>query len=73
MSNLDLQVVEVAYLGTDVMQRMECQERACTHVAPMASLFVWRVWRESEGKWMYFPFCHDHILTCVPTSAMGKG
>jgi hypothetical protein len=76
MSNLDLQVVEVASLvagGTDIMQRMECQEKDCKHVAPLSAFFVWRVWRESQGKWIYFPFCQDHVLTCVPTSAMGKG
>lgn len=76
MSNLDLQVVDVATLvpgGTDIMQRMECMEKACTHVAPLSSFFVWRVWRDSQQKWIYFPFCQAHILTCVPTSAMGKG
>lgn len=76
MSNLDLQVVEVAALaatGTDIMQRMECQEKNCKHVAPLASLFLWRVWRESQERWIYFPFCQAHILTCVPTSIMGKG
>lgn len=74
MSNLDLQVVEVAALaatGTDIMQRMECQEKACKCVAPLSAFFVWRVWR--EDKWIYFPFCQAHILTCVPTSIMGKG
>jgi hypothetical protein len=73
---LEIQVVDVATLvpgGTDIMQRMACQEKDCKCVAPMASLFIWRVWRESQKKWIYFPFCQDHVLTCVPTSIMGKG
>ncbi len=73
MSGLDIQVAVVAYTCTDPMTRMPCQEKECKFIAPLAAMFVWRMWRASEEKWIYFPFCHDHVLTCLPVTILGQG
>lgn len=70
---MDIQKVDVAYLNTDPMTRMICQEKECQFVAPVSALFVWRIWQQSKSEWVYVPFCHNHVLTCLPVSALPKG
>ena len=72
MSQTDIQLATAAYLqGVDVMQRLQCAEKACPVVAPLAAFVCYRVWRGED--WKYFAFCnHEHALACFPVTALGQ-
>jgi hypothetical protein len=68
---MNVQHSEVAYLGTDPMQRAVCALKNCPAVGPLASMKVWRIWDSKQESWRYWSFCdHLHMLECVPAAVL---
>jgi hypothetical protein len=68
-----IQISSPEVLGAPLDTITECQEKHCQVRAPLAEMKVWRVWRESQEKWVYFPFCsHEQALSCFPVNALAQ-
>lgn len=68
-----MQRTNAVVLGVDPMQRQVCAEKDCQQAAPVGSMEVWSVFKQSEEVWKHFAFCgREHVLVCLPAGAMGR-